>query len=844
MKNEVISIKGARENNLKNISLDIPKNKLVVLTGVSGSGKSTIAFDTLQTECQRQYMESLGMITDEFVKPKMESITGLSPAISVTQQNANRNPRSTVGTVTEIYTYLRILYAKLGVRECCHCGAVINPDFETVEDYEAETMDTNIAIEEEEAGLEEYTSCPHCKSLVPVLTMSHFSFNKPQGACEHCKGLGVSNAPNFEAIFDYNRSIRDGGIYDWDAFYIGRYGESIENAGKYYGFPVDLDAPLKDWSDDALTFLYYGALSEEFIQLYPDKKAPKTVPEGRYEGLITNIIRRYSESSVGTKAYEHLKTLFHEGICPQCHGDKLRKESIAVTVQGTNIITACKMSLKELKDFIDRVEEGLSEAAKMIVEPVVADIKERLRRYLEVGVGYLSLERNAVSLSGGEIQRLRLASLLGSGLTGVLYVLDEPTTGLHSRDTAKLISVLRKLRDMGNTVLVIEHDLEFMQAADYIIDIGPGAGVYGGTVVAAGTPEELKQNTESLTGKYLSGKRMPYRTNGIRKTSTDYLRVTNATEHNLKNIDIDIPLNRMVAISGVSGSGKSSLVFDVIAKAAEQGIGETVVSLGNTKVYGLENFDKIVTLDQNSIGRSSRSNVATYTDIYTEIRNLYASLVSAKIKNLQPKHFSFNVAGGRCEKCEGYGKLIIPMHFMPDARVTCPACHGKRFQRSILEIRYKGYSVSDILELSVDEAMPVFEEEKKIYDTLFLLHKVGLGYIKLGQEATTLSGGEAQRIKLAKELSGNQGKVLYLLDEPTTGLHPEDIVRLSKVLDEIVAAGNSMLIIEHCLDIIEMADYVIDFGPEGGDAGGRIIAQGTPEQIKNSQLSYTGRCMR
>lgn len=842
--NDFISIKGAKENNLKNISLDIPKNKLVVLTGVSGSGKSTIAFDTLQTECQRQYMVSLGIVTDEFVKPKMEAITGLSPAISVTQSNSNRNPRSTVGTITEIYTYLRILYAKLGVRKCSHCQEMIYPDFETSDCISEETLDSNIMLDEEDSGPEEYVKCPNCKKPISVLTMSHFSFNKPQGACETCKGLGVSNTPDFHKIFDYSKSIRDGGIYEWDAFYIGRYGESIENAAKYYGFEANLDLPLNQWKNEALTFLYYGALSKEFASLFPDKKPPKTVPEGRYEGLITNILRRYSESAAGTKAHNHLKQRFHEGICPTCNGRKLKEESAAVTVNGINIISACEMALAELKEFIATIEKDLSVDAKTIVEPIITDIKERLSLYLEVGIGYLSLDRTAITLSGGEIQRLRLASLLGSGLTGVLYVLDEPTTGLHSRDTKKLVKVLKGLRDMGNTVLVIEHDTEFMEEADYIIDIGPGAGTYGGMVVAAGTLEEIKKNAHSLTGKYLDKELLPYRSLGIRKPTNQQLRIQNACAHNLKNIDITIPLNKMVAISGVSGSGKSSLVFDVIANAANKGLGQKEVILDQTKVFGLENFDKLVTLDQSFVGKSSRSNVATYTDVYTEIRNLYAALPTSKAYNLLPKHFSFNVAGGRCEKCEGNGKLIIPMHFMPDAKITCPSCKGKRFQKKILKVHYRGFTVSDLLDMTVDEAITIFKEERNIYNTLSLLSKVGLGYIKLGQETSTLSGGEAQRIKLAKELNNNQGRTLYLLDEPTTGLHPDDIVKLSKILDDIVAAGNSMLVIEHNLDMINMADYVIDFGPEGGAAGGQIIAQGTTENIKQSEISHTGRCLR
>lgn len=819
-----ITIVGARENNLKNISLEIPKNKLVVLTGVSGSGKSTIALKTLQTECTRQYMESLGMVTDEFIKPKVDYIRGLSPAISVSQRNMNRNPRSTVGTMTEVYTYLRLLFSKIGERPCPHCGETIVPSFQS------ESMDT-IMPDEESHGFETMMACPHCKGAVAELTMSHFSFNKPQGACEKCNGIGVTMVPNIDAIVDVKRSINDYAVEFWDKFLRDRYSESVSNAADHYGFEADMDAAVGMWSEEAFEFLLYGALSEQTKQRYPDKKTPKTVPEGRFEGLVTNLQRRYSDGAGSMKTKEALKQYFHEDTCDVCNGLRLKRSSAQVVVDGINIIEISRQSIGDVYSFVKQIEERLTEEAMMIVRPIIEALHERLRRFIDVGVGYLSLERSAMSLSGGEAQRIRLASLLGSGLTGVLYVLDEPTTGLHSRDTKKLLAVIEHLRDLGNTVLVIEHDLEVIRAADYIIDIGPGAGENGGNVVVTGTRTEVIDCDASITGKYLSGERHPYHKTERRVGKAGAIHIEGANIHNLKNVDAKIPGGCLTAITGVSGSGKSSLIFDTL-------------EAGTAKITGLDSYDRIISFDQSPIGRSSRSNVATYTDIYTELRSLFASLDQAKKHKLKEKHFSFNTSGGRCEKCEGLGVMMIPMHFMPDAEVTCPICRGKRFNLDVLSVKFKEMSISDILNCSVAEALGYFKEHKKIYQKLCFLEKVGLSYIKLGQPTSSLSGGEAQRIKLAKELGSQaSGQTLYLLDEPTTGLHPDDINKLVAALNEIVDKGHTMVVIEHSLELIVNADYVIDFGPEGGDAGGEIIAVGTPEEVTAVSHSFTGQCL-
>lgn len=833
---DYIIIKGARENNLKNVSLNIPKNKLVVFTGLSGSGKSTLAFEILQRECQRQYMESLGLTADLFTRPKVESIIGLSPSISVDGRNNNHNPRSTVGTVTEVFTYLRILFSKLGVRICPKCSTKVLPEFENT----SENLYDDI---NEETNETEFVRCSHCGEKLPILTMSHFSFNKPEGACPTCNGLGVVNTPNLQLIVDESKSIADGAVLEWDEFRINRYTEALIGASKYYGYKFDINDVVSQYCEPARALLLYGTLSKEFNNYYPKTKPPKTVPAGRFEGVITNLMRRYTELGE-ENAREKIEKVLIQKICPICEGKRLNNSAISVTVCQKNIIELSDIPLTSVFDWSREVSASISKEAEHIAMPILYEITSRLTRLLDVGVGYLSLSRAATSLSVGEAQRLRLSSLLGSGLTGVLYVLDEPTTGLHSRDTERLISVMKKLRDMGNTVLVIEHDVEMILAADYIVDFGPGAGSQGGRVVAVGTPQEIIQSKESITAKYLIKQiatiKDNYR-NGIEKNIT----ILGAKEHNLKNIHIEIPLGKLVALTGVSGSGKSTLLFDIVARKAEMVFHSSKIIPGACKaINGLENVDDVISINQSPIGRNSRSNTSTYTEVFTEIRNLYAELPDTKKRGLSAKHFSFNVDGGRCEKCEGAGKLLIPMHFMPDVEVTCPVCKGKRFKKDILSVTYKGYNISDVLNLTIYEAMTLFENQPSIFNRLSVLNKIGLGYLTLGQSSTTLSGGEAQRIKLAKELGKkSRGHILYLLDEPTTGLHPHNVIQLMKVLNELVDQGNSVVVVEHNLDVVRSSDWIIDFGPEGGNCGGEIIAIGTPKQIMNTQQSQTGKAL-
>lgn len=835
-----IMIKGARQNNLKNIDLEIPKNKLIVFTGLSGSGKSTLAMETLQRECQRQYMESMGMTLEIGSRPAVDSIKGLSPAISINQTNTNRNPRSTVGTVTEISPYLRVLFSKLGERPCPHCGKNVMPDYagETEEIY-AEMPD----LTEDSAELyEQMISCPHCGKNIMELTASHFSYNKPAGACPACKGTGVISVPDLALLIDESKSIGEFAIQGWDQAYVDRYGASMMNASKYYGFDFDITAPISEYKETAKDLLLYGVFSKQFVRHFPDKKPPKTVPEGRYEGVVTNLMRRYGEKN-SFSAKQRIEKYLIQRECPECNGIRFRAEILDVKVAGKCITDVLSMPLTDLAEWLNQLNEQMSAEARAVVQTVLEDLLRRVGRILDVGAGYLCLSQQSISLSAGEIQRIKLASILGSNLTGVLYILDEPSAGLHGRDTEKIILALRQLRDMGNTVIVIEHDLDIIRAADHIVDFGPGAGRNGGRIVAEGTAAEIIQCPESVTGKYLSGQGASI--SRIKSCGNGHkIHICNATANNLKNLTLDIPLGRFVTVTGVSGAGKSSLVFGELAEAADAWFSQPAQNhRENCKGFG--HLDHVIIIGPTTIGRSPRSNAATYTDIFSDIRNLYASLSKRQKIGLQAKDFSYNVPGGRCEKCQGAGKLTISMNFLPDVEVVCPLCHGKRYQNRVLSVTYKSHSIADVLALSIDEAALLFKEEQEIWKKLKVLQDVGLGYLGLGQSATTLSGGEAQRLKLAKELAKPTGShILYLFDEPTCGLHPKDANHLIGVFQRLVKMGNSVIVIEHNPEVILSSDWVIDLGPEGGNYGGNIIVQGTPETVINCETSATGKILK
>ena len=833
---DTITIKGARLHNLKNVTLSIPKNKVVVLTGVSGSGKSTLAFDILHKEGQRQYMESLGMVT-YVSRPPVDVIEGLSPSISVDQYLTNRSPRSTVGTVTEIFTYLRVLYARLGHRVCARCGADVPPSFDANQDegWDDEANDT--------AETTESYPCPHCGAPIPELGMAHFSFNKPAGACPTCTGLGVIHTANIDQLIDLERSIQDGGILQWASSQLEWYTPALQRAGEHYSLSFDLSVPIKQLGEAERAYLLYGVDSPQFRRHVPDIEPPATVRDGRFEGLVTALLRRYFEHADNVNYREKMEKLMVLRACPDCEGTRLRPESRAVTVAGQNLVGVAQLPLNELAVWIERLEQITTPDEWLIAEAIVFDLRGRIRRLIDVGVGYLTLDRATPSLSAGEAQRLRLASLLGSGLTGVLYVLDEPTISLHPRDTARLIKVMRQLRDLGNTVLVVEHDLAVIRQADYVVDVGPGAGKQGGRIVAAGTPDQLTSAPESVTGNYLAGRLSVPIPDQRRSGHGQALIIRGAREHNLKNITVSLPLGTLIAVTGPSGSGKSSLMFDILDRAARQRFfGATDQPGAHDAIEGWEFLDKIITIDQTPIGRSARSNAATYTDAFTPMREVLAALPEAKQRGLAAKQFSFNVAGGRCERCEGAGVLTMNMHFLPDVEVRCPACHGKRFKRDVLAVKYRGYDIAQLLDLTIEEALPLFAEVPAVAARLSLMVEVGLGYLQLGQPATTLSGGEAQRVKLAKELGRRgTGRTLYLLDEPTTGLHAADVAHLLKVLQRLVEAGNTVVTIEHNLELIRAADWIIDLGPEGGQAGGYLVAAGTPEQIARVVDSATGR---
>jgi excinuclease ABC subunit A len=842
-----ITIKGARLHNLKNITLSIPKNKLVVVTGVSGSGKSTLALDLLHKEGQRQYMESLGLVTDALSKSQVESIEGLSPSICVDQHLTNRSPRSTVGTATEVFTYLRVLYARSGHRPCPDCGADIPPSYDVNggEVWADESDDVSANASEVIESGESYP-CPNCGALVPEMGMEHFSFNKPEGACPTCTGLGTMHEANLDQLVDMERSIVDSAITGWDIHTVKRYSETLLAAGKHYGFPFDPAEPIKKYGPVQRDLLLYGVSSPQFRRHFPDIKPPETVAKGFFEGVVTNLLRRYAEHIQNSDYREKMDKLLRQRACPDCGGTRLRPESRQVTVAGQSIIDVARLPLSDLANWLERLPQVVSPEEWIITEPIVDDLRGRVRRLVDVGVGYLTLDRSSPTLSAGEAQRLRLAALLGSGLTGVLYVLDEPTIGLHPRDTRRLIKVMRQLRDLGNTVLVIEHDLDMLRAADYVVDIGPGGGRNGGRVVVAGAPDVVAASPDSATGDYLSGRLSIPIPIQRRPGNGEFLTIQGARANNLKNITAKLPLGTFIAVTGVSGSGKSSLMSDILDRAARQRFyGASELPGEHDAIIGWEHLDKIVTIDQSAIGRSPRSNAATYTDAFTPIREAFAATSEARQRGLSARHFSFNVPGGRCERCEGAGVLMVQMHFLPDVQVRCPACHGRRFKREVLAVPYRGHDISQVLNLTIEEAQPLFEDVPAAAARLSLMMSVGLGYLQLGQPATTFSGGEAQRVKLAKELGRRgTGRTLYLLDEPTTGLHLADAVRLLDVLQRLVDAGSTVVVIEHNLDVIKAADWIIDLGPEGGDAGGQIVAEGTPEQVAQVEASITGSFLR
>ena len=839
--NPTISIRNARLHNLKNVSLDIPKNQLVVVTGLSGSGKSTLAFDILNQEGKRQYMESLGLVTWTG-KPPVDSITGLSPSISVDQHLTNHSPRSTVGTVTEVFTYLRVLYARLGHRPCPSCARdVPPPTSELAGENEPETFD-DVSDDSPDGAF----PCPHCGGAVPEMGMANFSFNKPEGACPTCTGLGEVRQVIVSRLVNENKSIAEHAVEGWIEFHVNYYGQILQNAAKHFGFEFDTSKAIKDYSPIERALFLYGTESPQFLRHFPKVKPPATVGKGRFEGVVTNLQRRYDEHANNTAYREKLDHLFTIQVCHDCEGTRLRSESRAVTVAGETIVTVSQLSLNDLDAWVRSLPPRFTPEEMRIAQPILDDLYERIGRLLEVGVGYLSLERSSPTLSAGEAQRLRLAALLGSGLTGVLYVLDEPTIGLHSRDTHRLIQVMRRLRDLGNTVLVVEHDLDLIKSADYLIDIGPGAGKHGGKVVAAGSPQEVATRKDSLTGTFIAGTATVPVPEQRRQPNHKALTIHGARQFNLQNLTVRIPLGLLVAVTGVSGSGKSSLIFDVLDIAARQQLsGAAEIPGEHDAIEGWEYIDKVITIDQAHIGRLPRSNAATYSDTFTPIREAFAATPEARNRKITARHFSFNVPGGRCERCEGAGTLTVKMHFLPDVEVRCPACRGRRFKRETLAIKYRGYDISQVLDMTVEEALALLAGVPAAASRLKVMSDVGLGYLQLGQPATTLSGGEAQRVKLAKELGRRStGRTLYLLDEPTTGLHPADISRLLILLQRLVDAGNSVIVVEHNLDLVKAADWVIDLGPEGGMAGGQLIAEGTPEDVAKVGESYTGQCLK
>ena len=933
----VIKIRGAAEHNLKSINVDIPRDKFVVFTGLSGSGKSSLAFDTIYAEGQRRYMESISSYARQFLgqmeKPNVELIEGLSPAISIDQKSTNRNPRSTVGTVTEIYDYFRLLYARLGTPHCPNCGKVIAKQtvdqmvdrlYELGEGVKLQilapvvrgkkgrhekvldsarksgyvrvvvdgsmydlseeiTLDKNIKhsieivvdrivikegyesrlsdslenalklsgglVDCEVPGDKTYTfsdsfACPDCGISIPEIEPRSFSFNNPFGACPDCVGLGYKMEFNPDLLIpDKSLSIREGAIscIGWaSSCKPGSFTYALLNAlAESYDF--SLDTPFMDLSKEVQDMIIYGKGAREVIVKYKSQRGSGKYPT-TFEGLIDNMMRRYNETfSESMKAeYEELMSFTP---CKTCNGMRLKKESLAVTIGDKNIYELTNLSIGDLQKYMNGLE--FTETQMIIGKQILKEINARISFLMDVGLDYLTLGRGASSLSGGEAQRIRLATQIGSGLMGVCYILDEPSIGLHQRDNDKLLSTLKHLRDLGNTLIVVEHDEDTMRAADCIVDIGPGAGSHGGELVAIGTAEDIIREPRSITGLYLSGAKK-IEVPSVRREPKGFITVHGAREHNLKNIDVDIPLKVMTCVTGVSGSGKSSLVNEILHKSLAKTLNRARTIAGDhDSITGIDTLDKVIDIDQSPIGRTPRSNPATYTGVFDLIRDLYAGTSDARARGYSKGRFSFNIKGGRCEACAGDGIVKIEMHFLSDVYVPCEVCKGKRYNRETLEVKYKGKSIYDVLEMTVEEALTFFENVPKIRKKMETLYEVGLGYIKLGQPSTTLSGGEAQRIKLATELSRTAtGNTIYILDEPTTGLHFADVDRLCSILSKLTEAGNTVVVIEHNLDVIKTADYIIDLGPEGGDKGGTVIATGTPEEVAQVEKSYTGRYLK
>jgi excinuclease ABC subunit A len=814
--NDII-IKGAKEGNLKNISLEIPKNKLVVFTGLSGSGKSTLAIDTIFHECQRQYLEAMGL--QGINKPKVDSIRNLSPSILITQNTYNKNPRSSVGTVTDIYTDLRMIYEKLSKRTCPSCNREII------------SSQCREEVEKIEGDFKVYMFCSHCNYKMDKLTRTYFSYNTREGACETCQGLGKVLKIKQNNVVHEHLTLEAGAINFWEQKYKDYQISALYNAFKHYGITISPDTPVTGFNKGQRAILLYGVESEEVKKIFPEIVPPKTVAEGRFEGVYTVLWRRLSEKGGEAK---QLDAYFHSDTCSDCKGERLNELSRSVTVMDTRLPELTALSLEELYEWLLGLENSAGDTDKLIVEAYLLDLKTKIQRILNVGLGYLSLDRQTMTLSGGEAQRIKLAATLDCNLTGIIYIMDEPTIGLHPKDTTGIITILKELRDLGNTVIVIEHDTDVMEEADYIVDIGPGSGKHGGEIIGTGTLEELKKQDTSVTGTYL--KKKIQNRKEFRRGTGEVIEVKNANLYNLKNINVTFPVGCLTSVTGVSGSGKSTLVFEVLSKANIKN--QTDCNM----VSGTEVFDQIITVEQAPLTRMKRSNVATFSEVYSEIRKIFSELEDAKNKGMTAKHFSFNAKGGRCENCEGLGYVTSNMLFFEDLEVPCPVCGGNQFNGEVLSVKYRGYSIKDVLRMSVEDALGIFKNHIKIVKILELLKEVGLGYLELGQTLTTLSGGEGQRLKLAKELINNKGKNnLYLIDEPTTGLHPIDVESFLVLLNRIVDSGSTVILVEHNQQIIRASDWIVDLGPQGGINGGEVIAAGTLGEIIANKNSVTGK---